>query len=37
MRVSRSFIVRTSEIKGINGNLLETNFNEDILIGSIYR
>ncbi|MBX0335341.1 LytTR family DNA-binding domain-containing protein [Pontibacter sp. HSC-14F20] len=37
-RVSRSFIVRTSSIKGIDGNVLETTVaDEEIIIGSTYR
>ncbi|SIT93970.1 LytR/AlgR family response regulator transcription factor [Pontibacter indicus] len=37
-RVSRSYIVRTSSIKGIDGNVLETTVaDEEIIIGSTYR
>ncbi|ARS35709.1 LytR/AlgR family response regulator transcription factor [Pontibacter actiniarum] len=37
-RVSRSFIVRTSSIQGIDGNVLETSVaDEEIIIGSTYR
>lgn len=37
-RVSRSFIVRTASIKGIDGNMLETTVaDEEIIIGSTYR
>jgi len=37
MRVSRSYIVRKSTIKSINGNILETSVEEDIIIGGTYR
>lgn len=38
MRVSRSYIVRLSSIKGIDGNVLETSItDEEIIIGSTYR
>ncbi|MCP2045920.1 LytTR family DNA-binding domain-containing protein [Pontibacter sp. HSC-36F09] len=37
LRVSRSFIVRKSAIKAINGNMIETELDEEILIGSTYR
>ncbi len=38
MRVSRSYIVRLSSIKGIDGNVLETSIKEEeIIIGSTYR
>lgn len=38
MRVSRSYVVKISIIKGINGNVLETSVdNEEIIIGSTYR
>ena len=37
MRVSRYYIVRKSTIKSINGNVLETNIGEEIIIGGTYR
>ncbi|WNB18529.1 LytR/AlgR family response regulator transcription factor [Marivirga arenosa] len=37
MRVSRSYIVKISSIRGINGNILETVTEEEIIIGSTYR
>lgn len=37
LRVSRSYIVRKSAIRAINGNMIETELQEEILIGSTYR
>jgi two-component system, LytTR family, response regulator len=37
LRVSRSYIIRKSAIKAINGNSLETDLKEEIVIGSTYR
>jgi two-component system, LytTR family, response regulator len=37
IRISRSYIVRKSAIKSINGNTLETFVGEEIMIGGTYR
>lgn len=37
LRVSRSYIVRKSAIKALNGNTLETDVKEEIIVGSTYR
>ncbi|KEO75952.1 hypothetical protein EL17_00120 [Anditalea andensis] len=36
MRVSRSYIIRKSAIKSINGNMLETTVGEEVMIGGTY-